>query len=70
MATLSNNVFERCTSTGSEAFSLLTCLKNATNIALLRAFTLIETDLPENLGKPTAQECKKSTSGRRVSLYQ
>ena len=25
-------------------------------------------DLTENLGKTTAQECKKSTSGYRVSL--
>ena len=40
---LSKDVFERCTLTGSESLSLLICL-DATKLVLLSVFTLIETN--------------------------
>ena len=42
IGSLSSDVFERRTSTGSEPFSILNCL-DATKFVLLRVFTLIET---------------------------
>ena len=42
IGSLSSDVFERRTSTGSEPFSILNCLE-ATKFVLLRVFTLIET---------------------------
>ena len=46
LGSLSSNVFERRTSTGSELFSLLICLDES-KFVLLSAFTLIETICPE-----------------------
>ena len=43
---LSKNVFERCTSTGSEPFSLLICL-NATKFVFLSVFPLINMICPK-----------------------
>ena len=56
----STDVSGRRTSTGSEAYSLLICL-DATRFVWLD-------DLPKNLFKSTAEECKKSTSCWRSSL--
>ena len=51
------------TSTGCRPFSPLICL-DATEFVLLSVFTLTYRDnLPKNLFKIMAQECKKSTSG-------
>ena len=61
----STDVSGRRTSTGSEALSLLICL-DATRSVWLGFFAL--DDLPKNLFKSTAEECKKSTSGWRSSL--
>ena len=63
---LSKGVFERRTSTGSESFSLLISL-DATKFVLLSVYSE-RNDLLENLFKIMAQDCKKSTSGWRVSL--
>ena len=48
------SVLERRTSTGSEAFSLFTCLDDI-QFVLLYSY---RDDLTENLGETTAQECK------------
>ena len=61
LGSLSNDVFERRTSTGRELFSLLKYLE-ATKFVLLSFFALIETICKKNLSKITAQECNKSTS--------
>ena len=63
---LSKGVFERRTPTGSKASSVLICL-DAAKFGLLSIFTKRD-DLPESLGKTTAQECKKSTYGWLASL--
>ena len=69
LGSLSKDVFEQRTSTGSEAISLLIYL-NATKCALLSVFTLIKTiPLKIKKKKPAVQECKKSTSGSRALLF-
>ena len=52
--TLSKDVFERCTSTGSEAFSLFICL-DANKLVLLSFFSLLKDDLPESFNQATPQ---------------
>ena len=66
LGNLSNDVFERHTSTGSEPFSLLKYFE-ATKFVLLSFFALIEMICKKNLSKITAQECNMSTSGWRAS---
>ena len=66
LGSLSNDVFERRTSTGSEPFSFLKYLE-ATKFVLLSFFALIETICKKYLSKITAQECNMSTSGWRAS---
>ena len=67
LGTLSKDDFERCTSTGSEAFSSFICL-DAKKFVFLSFFSLIKTILPGILNPSTAQCCKKPTSGWRPSL--
>ena len=62
---LSKSVFERRTSTGSEAFSFTNCL-DATTFVLFSVFSLRDDSL-EDLGETTAQEHETSTSGWRSS---
>ena len=52
---LSKDVFERRTSTGSEAFSLIIRL-DANKFVLASVFILVETILPKLWAKTTAQE--------------
>ena len=59
---LSSNVFQRRTSTGSEPFSLLICLY-ATKFVLPSLFSAKETIYSRIVSKITVEECKKSTSG-------
>ena len=54
IGTLSKNVFDRCTSTGSEAFSLFICL-DANKLVLLSFFSLLRDDLPESFNQATPQ---------------
>ena len=54
--------FQALEITRSEAFTLLICL-DVTTFVLLSVFTLMEKICLKNLGKTTAQECKKATSG-------
>ena len=54
-------VFKQCMSTRRDAFSLLICF-DAIKFVLLSVCTHRD-DLLKNLGKTTAQECQKSTSG-------
>ena len=65
LGSLSSNVFERRTSTGSEVFSLLTCLDDI-KFVFLSFFTVIEKK--ENLRETTVKKWKKATSGWRASL--
>ena len=62
LGSLSSDVFERRTSTGSDPFSLLVSLY-ATVFVLPSVLIQYRDDLPKNLFKITAQECKKSISG-------
>ena len=55
---LSKDVFERCTSTGSDAFSLLICL-DASKIVLLTVFTFMETVCPKLQAKPLPRNAKR-----------
>ena len=48
-------------------FLIFKCL-DATKSVVLSDLNLIETISPKNVFKVTAQECKKSTFGRRASL--
>ena len=66
LGSLSKDVFERRTSTGSEAFSLLIC-RGDRKFVFLSFFSLIKTILPGILNPSTAQCCKKPTSGWRPS---
>ena len=54
---LSRDVFERCTSTGSEPFSLLICL-DAIKFVLLSVFTLKETICPRICSKSRPKSAK------------
>ena len=54
---LSKDVFERRTSTGSEAFSLLICL-DANKFVLLSFFSLIKTIYPRVSTKPLPNDAK------------
>ena len=57
IGSLSKGVFERCTSTGSEDFSLLICLY-AIKFVLPSFFTLVETILLKILAKPLFRNVK------------
>ena len=52
---LGKDVFDRRTSTGSEAFSLIICL-DANKFVLASVFILVEKILPKLWAKTTAQE--------------
>ena len=54
---LSNDVFERRTSTGSEAFSLFICL-DANKLVLLSFFSLLKTIYPRVSTKPLPNDAK------------
>ena len=54
---LSKDVFERRTSTGSEAFSLLICL-DANKFVLLSLFSLIKTIYPRVSTEPLSNDAK------------
>ena len=57
VGSLSNNVFERRTSTGSEAFSLLICL-DANKFVLLSFFSLIKTIYSRVATEPLPNDAK------------
>ena len=57
LSTLSNDVFERRTSTGSEAFSLFICL-DANKLVLLSFFSLLKTIYPRVSTKPLPNDAK------------
>ena len=57
LGTLSKDVFERCTSTGSEAFSLLLCL-DANKLVLLSFFSLLKTIYPRVSTKSFPNDAK------------
>ena len=57
IASLSKDVFERHTSTGSEAFSLFICL-DANKFVLLTFFSLIKTIYPRVSTKPLPNDAK------------
>ena len=59
MGTLSKDVFERRTSTGSEAFSLFICL-DANKLVLLSFFSLLKTIYPRVSTKPLPNDVKSS----------
>ena len=67
IGSLSSDVFEWRTSTGSEAFSLLVSLY-ATIFVLPSVFTLKETICPKICSKSRLKCAKKSISGWRASL--
>ena len=62
LRSLSKGVFERRTSKGREAFSLVICVE-ATTFLLLSVFPPTEMIFLKHLGKNIVKECKKSTSG-------
>ena len=57
LGTLSKDVFERRTSTGSEAFSLFICL-DANKLVLLSLFSLLKTIYPRVSTKPLPNDAK------------
>ena len=57
IGTLSKDVFERRTSTGSEAFSLFICL-DANKLVLLSFFSLLKTIYPRVSTKPFPSDAK------------
>ena len=57
LGTLSKDVFERRTSTGSEAFSLFICL-DANKLVLLSFFSLLKTIYPRVSTKPLPNDTK------------
>ena len=57
LETLSSNVFEPCTSTGSELFSLLICL-DATKFVVLSVCILIEKICPKICSKSRLKRAK------------
>ena len=57
LGTLSKDVFERRTSTGSEAFSLFICL-DANKLVLLSFFFLLKTIYPRVSTKPLPNDAK------------
>ena len=57
LGTLSKDVFERRTSTGSEAFSLFICL-HANKLVLLSFFSLLKTIYPSISTKPLPNDAK------------
>ena len=57
LGTLSKDVFERRTSTGSEAFSLFICL-DANKLVLLSFFSLLKTIYPRVSTKPLPSDAK------------
>ena len=59
IGTLSKDVFERRTSTGSEAFSLFICL-DANKLVLLSFFSLLKTIYPRVSTKPFPSDAKSS----------
>ena len=59
LGNLSKDVFERRTSTGSEAFFLFICL-DAIKFSLLTFFSLLKTIYPRVLTKPLPSDAKSS----------
>ena len=59
LGSLSKDVFERCTSTGSEALSLFIRL-DANKFVLLSFFSLIKRIFPSVLTKPLANDAKSA----------
>ena len=57
LGSLSKDVFEQCTSTGSEAISLFICL-DANKFVLLSFFSLIKTIYPRVSTKPLPNDAK------------
>ena len=57
LGTLSKDVFERRTSTGSEAFSLFICL-DANKLVLLSFFSLLKTIYPRVSTRPLPNDAK------------
>ena len=57
IGTLSKDVFERRTSTGSEAFSLFICL-DANKLVLLSFFSLLKTIYPRVSTEPLPNDAK------------
>ena len=57
LGTLSKDVFERRTSTGSEVFSLFICL-DANKLVLLSFFSLLKTIYPRVSTKPLPNDAK------------
>ena len=57
IGTLSKDVFEQRTSTGSEAFSLFICL-DANKLVLLSFFSLLKTIYPRVSSKPLPNDAK------------
>ena len=57
LGTLSKDIFERRTSTGSEAFSLFICL-DANKLVLLSFFSLLKTIYPRVSTKPLPNDAK------------
>ena len=63
LCSLSKDVFEQRTSTGSKAFSLLICLDGYNKFVLLNFSTLIETLCPKIWAQPLPMNGKKLSSG-------
>ena len=68
LGSLGKGVFERRTSTGSEILFILKWLDNTKFVFNFESLSYYRDDLSKILGKNTAQEWKKSTSGWRTSL--
>ena len=68
LGSLGKGVFERRTSTGSEILFILKWLDNTKFVFNFESLSYYRDDLSKILGKNTAQEWKKSTSGWRASL--
>ena len=67
LGNLSKDVFEQRTLTRSDAFFPFN-MPWLYQIFIVKCLRSYRHDLPENFGKTTAQECKKSTSGWCASL--
>ena len=71
IGSLSSDVFDCLTSTGSEPFSLLVCL-NATKFVLLSVFTILETIWPKVCSKSRLKSAKSpllvDARGSKTSL--
>ena len=66
---LSKGVFQRTTSTGSEAFSVIICL-DANKFVLVRVFILVETILSKIWAKPRPKNEKGANSGKNYATVE